>query len=189
MATLLGLSVLRLFSYLPCPAVGDLVNSEVSNLISALISQLSAQVDKIDNELVYLLGLVEKHRHFNETQRKAMEDKVAENRASILRLSGSVSALEQALDRTDDLQRAQVSLEEKRIEADVRKAESRTEMRGTLGTAIIGLLSGAISAAVTLFATSGGEDKVPEEPPPIEQPVPPAILTEEDDERPVQPVE
>ena len=165
------------------------MSSEVSNLISALISQVSAQVDKLDGDLVYLLGLVEKHRHFNEKQRQVMEGKVAENLAAILRLSGSVAALEQALNRTDDLQRAQVSLEEKRIEADVRKTESRTEMKSTLGTAVIGLLSGAISAVVTLFATNGGEDKVPAEPVPIEQQVPPAILTEEEDERAVQPVE
>jgi uncharacterized protein YbcI len=171
------------------PAVEEYVSSEVSNLISALISQVSAQVDKLDSELVYLLGLVEKHRHFNEKQRQIMEDKVAENRAAILRLSGAVSALEQALNRSDEIQRAQVSLEEKRIEADVRKTESRTEMKSALGTAVVGLLSGAISAAVTLFATNDKEDKVPEEPAQIEQQVPPAILPEEEDERPVQPVE
>ncbi len=167
------------------------MNSDVSNLISALISQLSAQVDKIDGELVYLIGLVEKHRHFNEKQRRTLEDKVTENQLSLHRLSGSLAALEQALDRTDETHRAQVSLEEKRIEADVRKTESRTEMKSTLGTAVIGLLSGAISAAVTLFATSGGEDKVPEDPAPIERQAPAAILSEEDeeDERVVQPVE
>jgi vacuolar-type H+-ATPase subunit I/STV1 len=164
--------------------------TEISDLIRALISQVSAQVDKLDTELSALRTLVEKHRHFNQQQRSMLEEKVAKNHLAIHQLSGAIRALEQALERADDLQRAQVSLEEKRIEADVRKTETKTELKSKLGIALVGLFSGTVSALVTLFAADGGTPDA-QDPPLIEAEASqdPSNEDEDPNERPVRPID
>jgi TolA-binding protein len=159
------------------------VTSDISDLIRALIAQVGNQVEKLDSELSDLRGLVEKHRHFNQQQRGVLEAKVTDNQLAIQRLSGSVSALSEAMARADDIEKAKVDLEGKRIDAEVRKSETNAELRSKIGLAVIGLLSGLISALATMFVTNGASKEVDTTPPAqVEQEHTPALPPGEDNE-------